>query len=426
MSKDSVYKIDVFKTNPDKFLFWAVILFYVFNYVLVGKSPINTFPILVGIPIYILLIISAQLSIERRFFFSWVSLIFLSSLALIYLAIEIGIYVFLSMEFFFFLSLPMLYLAIVRLFHQGNTDLVVKGFLFFLGWQLFVVFGQISKRLTGIGFHLPAHYADDTSESYSLMLSGTFLNANDLAAVCGMMFIFFLFVRSAQPKAAVWGMILCIVLAILTASRSVFVFMFFSFVMFFCAKSFFRGVFVTFFSLGVLGIFYYFSQEFISGFDFASRIIKRIETIWVLISYGLEADNSISIRLFSYINFLDNIGNLGLGSITLRDYSVFVDPLGTRFELMATNPHSFVVEISYWLGWLGLVLLGLFLTAIKPKNLIGYAYSLAAFVLLSMVSSSIINNFIFFLSFFSVFALVSAGPERMASTSDQRLESCLS
>jgi hypothetical protein len=241
------------------------------------------------------------------------------------------------------------------------------------------------------------------------MLSGTFLNANDLAAVSGMLFIFFLLVRDYLPKSAKIGISLCFILAVLTVSRSVLFFMICSLAVFLLRRSFLTGIALILLIGGSLILGLYFSQEYFSHLSFISRIIDRFESLWLILNYGFSIDNSISVRLASYIHFLSSLDNLGLGSMHLRDYGMFVDSLGAKYELLAVNPHSFIVEIGYWLGFPGLLLFLLFMMAIKPKSLFGFYYVLASFLLLSMVSSSVVNNFIFFLVFFSALVLVSSG-----------------
>jgi hypothetical protein len=398
-----------FRLNPDKFILLSIVWFYIFNFVFIGRFPLNTIPLVVGIPSYLVFIFFEGLGIEKRFLFSWVSLTFLSVIALFYLVLEKCALAFLSMEFLFFFSLPLLYLSTARLLCHGHLRLAANAFLVFLFWQLFVVVGQISMRLWGIGLHLPSYYSDDLSDNYASMLSGTFLNANDLAAVSGMFLVFFLLVREYLPKSAKIGISLCLILAVFTVSRSVLFFMICSLAVFLLRKSFLTGIALILLIGGSLILGLYFLQEYFSHLSFISRIIDRFESLWLILNYGFSIDNSISVRLFSYIHFLSNLDNLGFGSMHLRDYGMFVNSLGMKYELLAVNPHSFIVEIGYWLGFPGLLLFLIFMMAIKPKSFFGFYYVLASFLLLSMVSSSVVNNFIFFLAFFSALVLASSG-----------------
>lgn len=401
----STEKISQLRINPDKFIILSVVWHYVFNFVLIGRFPINITPILVGVLGYPVFIYLKGVSIEKGLIISWISLTLLSALALMYLFMEKGASSLLSMEFMFFIYLPLLYLATARLTSHGYLYVIVNALLAFVWWQLFVVVGQVSMRLSGIGFHLPSYYYEDLSDNYSSMLSGTFLNANDLAAVCGMLFVFFSLIRAYMPRAAKIGMSVCLILAVLTLSRLVFVFMIISMVVFFLRRSVLKGAILALLvGLGLSASFHY-AQEYLAHLDFISRIVGRVESLWFILDNGILEDNSMFLRVSSYIHFLANLDSLGLGSMHFRDYSSFVNSLGSKYELMSVNPHSFIVEIGYWLGWSGLFLLISFMVGLKPKNLFGYLYVLLAFILLSMVSSSVVNNFMFFVSLFSALAV---------------------
>ena len=392
--------------NPDKTLFAAIVLYYLFSFLFINVFPINIVPLLVGVGFYLIHCALSNVRIGRLHLPSWLALTALSWLALLYLVVGLGLGVLLSMEFFFFFSLPLLYLAVLRLSGTGYLNYVERGCLAFLSLQLFVAAGQMLRHTTGYGFQLPAYYYENASEAYSTMITGTYLNANDLAATCGSIFVFSLLAKSGSAHVRKYTILLCFFLAILTASRFVLVFMVFSLAIHLLRVSVLRGIVSLIGLFSTLLVLLYFSQYFFSELEHVSRLFERINTIGLVFTQGISADNSMSVRLTSYLHFLSNIGGLGLGSVQLRDYTQFVSLPSERFTLFAINPHSFIVEVGYWLGWPGLTLLSLFMISVKTNHSWAFCYTLVAFAGLSMVSSSVINNFMFFLAFFSTISVI--------------------
>lgn len=398
--------LNLCKISPEKLVFASVIVLYFFNYIFIGKFPLNVVPILVGIPAYFIFALSSVHRLNARYLASWLFLVAFSVLAQSYLLIENGIRVVMSMEFFFVFSLPILYLAAMQCVTRSFIKYVSSGLLIFLVWQLIVVLGQISKNVFGVGFSLPASYSDGYSIQYANMLTGTFYNANDLAATCGMVFLFFLIIQPLRPLVSSWAIAICLVLSVLTLSRSVLVFIMFS--LFFVAlfRSPFKSMLVAILLGATVVIGIYLLQQYLGHYPFVERIVTRINSIFTVLDRGLGADGSLSLRTVSYLHFLGQIDALGVGTISYQDYTRFVGDLGPGYELMAVNPHSFLVEVGYWLGWAGLFTFGAAMFLIVPKNYFLFLYCLLSFSVLSMVSSSVFGNFVFFMVLFLVLGLL--------------------
>lgn len=393
------------RISPEKLVFASVIFLYFFNYIFIGKFPLNVVPILIGIPAYFIFAISSVHRLDKKYLASWIFLVSFSVLAQSYLLIESGLDAAMSMEFFFVFSLPILYLAAMQCIARSFITYVSNGLLIFLVWQLIVVLGQVSNNVFGVGFSLPASYSDVYSTHYASMLTGTFHNANDLAATCGMVFLFFLIIQPLRPLVSNWAITICLVLSVLALSRSVLVFMVFS--LFFIA--FFRSPFKSMLVALLLGttvvVCIYLLQQYLGHYPFVERIVTRISSILTVLDQGLGGDRSLSLRTVSYLHFLGQIDALGMGTLSYQDYTRFVGELGPDYELMAINPHSFLVEVGYWLGWAGLFTFGAAMFLTVPKNYFLFLYCLLSFFVLSMVSSSVFGNFVFFMVLFLIVGL---------------------
>ena len=267
--------------------------------------------------------------------------------------------------------------------------------------------GQLMKMLTGVGFHVPADYIESAGETYSFMLSGTFVNANDLASVAVMIGLFFMISRPLSDRFYHSAIVTISVIVLLTASRSSLV-VFVGMLLFYWGSRSIVKTVLAFIGLAFLFYFFYVWGVNVSGqYDAVDRVINRLNSLFLIASGGLRVDNSLSLRIESYLHFLSNLPALSLGTRQYQDYTAFVSELGPRFSLLELNPHSFVVEVGYWLGWPGLLALILFLAScFSFKKPLYSVLLLAAFLVLSSVSSSIIGNFIFMLVFFFCLTLM--------------------
>ena len=70
--------------------------------------------------------------------------------------------------------------------------------------------------------------------------------------------------------------------------------------------------------------------------------------------HGIHSDGSMTMRVSSYLHFLEKLPELGVGSMEVNNYFKYSFDASFRgMELLFQNPHSLVVELGYWLGWPG-------------------------------------------------------------------------
>ena len=397
----------------DKFFVFSIFGYYFFSFLLPQPNQFifRVLPLIIGFSIYI----AHFLFIRMRFKYSvFIALTFLSCFSLLassYLFLQFGFAGMLSMENLFFLSLPLFFIVASRLNSEQGWRFTYKFFLYFLSFQLFVMLGQAMKMLTGIGFSTPAEFSTEVDQAaYSIMLSGTFMNANDLASLAVMIAVLFLLLKHYRSCQIGLGLGIIFVILLLTVSRM-------SIFLYACSLLFFwlcgnrlrlskvLSMLVLYLPLIIvmLVVLYNLIDSYSGSIEGVGRIKQRLDTIFMILDGGIAADNSMSVRYESYLNFINNLPSLGYGSVQFRDYGVFVHHLGPRFDLLAINPHSFIVEIGYWLGWFGLFLFGFFfLFSFYINKRVLFLFPQLIFILVSMISSSVINNFLLFFCFFTM------------------------
>lgn len=305
---------------------------------------------------------------------------------------------YLTAHFFVALSLPIIVLCITRLMncigYRDYCEFVIKIILFFLSSQIFICLAQILFLSTGVGL---APRNELYSESY--MITGTFVNSNDLASVVLLTSFIYVSIGSYSSKfqqVVVWLMITF--LLFLTGSRSAIVL---TLIIFLVGRGF--GL-KSIFYFGVALFLLFAAYSGLSGIDsdILSRVFLRVDSIYNIIFGGIESDGSMSIRLNSYVHFINNLSVLGFGSGELGNYSTYAKGGNFSSDFIFTNPHSFIVETGYWLGWCGLLFL-----IIGISGVLGFSSRrlqvIVLFVIATAISSSVLGNFIFFLFLFFCF-----------------------
>lgn len=354
---------------------------------------------------YFLIAVKWKLTVSTLPVFVFV--FFLSVVAALYVFFEQGFIGFFSLEALYFFSLVLMLFAAFRLVFNKESEFLNKAFFIFLLFQLILMLGQLMKMLTGVGLHVPAELVQSASEANKLLLSGTFVNSNDLAAVCVMIALFFMLNYRVSNRFYRLAISMIFLILLLTVSRSSLLVFICMYLYFEAKRSFLKLQVLVVLFVSMFSVFYIVGVSFPENYDVVDRIVHRINTIPKILSGGLQADNSLSLRVNSYLNFFHNLPELGLGSGKYQDYDEFVSELGPRYRLYATNPHSFVVEVSYWLGWAGLALLSLFLlSCLSMRSFFLSLMIVAIFIVMSSVSSSIIGNFVFMFVFFCCIFLV--------------------
>ena len=140
-------------------------------------------------------------------------------------------------------------------------------------------------------------------------------------------------------------------------------------------------------------VFFYFDNQS----EVATRVASRIESITTIFKYGVSADNSMSIRIMSYLHFLKMLPDIGFGSMMINEYHLFSEnaDFGSK-ELLFQNPHSLVVELGYWLGWPGLIMFFIPMLALLKYSRRKMLF-LTMFILVGMIPSSILGSMVFFM-----------------------------
>ncbi|WP_222908756.1 O-antigen ligase family protein [Pseudomonas sp. DNDY-54] len=292
--------------------------------------------------------------------------------------------------------LPLLVLTSIKI----NTSLCRRelfGFyklsaFFFLIVQLAICAGQLLTYRYGFGFPVSEFYVD------SNLITGTYNNPNDLAAVVLVVSLVYVVIEAGDRvshSSLFWIMFFSLIL--LTASRASLVVGVFIFL--------FRGglnnrLIIYFFLLvgAAVGVVFFMDGNVV-GSGPILRSITKLSSISSILTEGISSDNSMSLRIVSYLHFVTKLPVLGLGSMELNDYYAYSSGASFDKSLMFQNPHSLVVEVGYWLGWLGLFLLFLFLFCLFIFVGKRRWFFFSIFVVASSIPSSVLGDFIFFAFF---------------------------
>ncbi|MFC7293870.1 O-antigen ligase family protein [Marinobacter aromaticivorans] len=390
--------------NPEKVFFSVFIVYYVFRFLFPAVNGLGVGTLIFGLCIY-WVSVSFRYIETRMLFPAHILFLFLFcfwAITLTFFATSFS----LATVIFFVYLLAFSYAAYF-LSKLGAYNFVAKILLLFLGFQLFVVLGQAAKIHTGLGFDVPASSIEGIDKSYFLMTPGTFFNKNDLSAVSALSFVYFLIFGHylGFDKKVTLGLFFSVILVLITTSRSsllllvllVFIYLLFkkrrlSILLVPALISIFFGIWLILF-------------EYREEVVLLDIIVTKIETISEIVKGGASSSNSVSIRLYSYFNFIENIGILGFGSGDLKSYGAYIPGDAPYRGMLASVPHSLVVELGYWGGWPLLILFFISILSFKMLWSLMFFIYVVAFLGLSFVSSSVIGNFAFFWVFFNGFHL---------------------
>lgn len=380
------------KLNPHRAFFVAVLfsgfLGYAFNSGIVAYGPL----IIMGGLVLIYEIFTNEKIAKKHIFSFLLFLPYVAWAGFIYLTNPFeGRY--LSTHFLTILILPLLVLSFARMLYGDNQEynykFIYKFLLIFIFLQLIVCLGQISTYAFGVGLPVNELYAENG------MVTGTFFNSNDLAATVLAILFFVLGLERyffKEDKYLFWVVAFAILL--ITGSRSAIILSICLFIFGKLKDPRKIIVYVFLFSiLSPLSLFFIGSAEN----EAVSRILVRFESLINVLKHGISVDSSITMRVNSYLHFLEKIPELGFGSREVNNYFKYSHGADFRgVDLLFQNPHSLVVEIGYWLGWPGLFLffgpMLLLLTYSRRKISL-----IATFLIVSMIPSGILGSMLFFL-----------------------------
>ena len=260
--------------------------------------------------------------------------------------------------------------------------------IFFLLFQLLICIGQISTYTFGVGFPVPEAQSD------KYMVSGSFVNSNNLAVI--IIFISY-FVSQVEGKYStksnnlMWLMIFFILF--ITVSRSALLIVFFIFI---STRKMNKKTLINFLiGVAVLIPVVINIYSWMGGFEFFNRIIERLESLSTMLESGIMSDDSMSVRLKSYLYFIGEIPGLGLGSGEMYNYYNYSGKASFETNLIFANPHSYIVEIGYWMGFTGLILFVLLFS-----SLFYYGNRSLFYFFIVMISMSIPSSLLDFYLFF--------------------------
>lgn len=275
-----------------------------------------------------------------------------------------------------------------------DVSYIYKVFMYYLLVEVVLCMEQILYYNTGVS--IISHLAE---KKYDNMVSGSHVNANNLATVIVLISYIFSQIEFKIKKISAFAFwFLIFLLVILTSSRTSLIMVF---VIFFFTRKismFAKLIYVLLFSIAIL-CFLSLGSEVETDNLVLRRIIERIYSIYSMSVDGLSSNNSMNIRYHSYIYFFNNLSNLGFGSGIIGDYFKYSGGANFDKSLMFTNPHSYIVEIGYWLGIPGLLLIAFILLLLTIKYN-GSLLLLIIIILTSSIPSSIFDFYQYFFLFF--------------------------
>lgn len=345
--------------------------------------------------IFMLLIFFFELCLRKKLDSSnlgavlvWIPFVLLASFYYILNPYE-GKYI--TANFLIILALPLISLTIIRMKNSYTiidyANFNYKIFFYFLFFEFLICVGQISTYLFGFGLPVVNEYKE------LFIVPGSFNNPNDLASIILLIsFSLICFENKIEFKkrAIIWCLIFLLVF--ISGSRSATAFVLFLFLFF---RGFSSRQIVSYILASSTIIIIYKSFRLTFNNEVFSYFFDRLDSLFIIITEGSSEDGSATLRLDSYIHFLKNILDLGLGSGEIGNYHQYARNANFSSELIFENPHSLIVEVGYWLGMLGLIFLALpviYLLKSSDKKIV----LIFIFLVSSSISSSVLSSFMYF------------------------------
>src|SRR5690625_4533843 len=247
--------------------------------------------------------------------------------------------------------IPFLVLIAIRVNETSTNGInsnvfLFRIFIFFVSAQLFICLGQLSNYIFGYGFPIVEIYRARN------FIPGTFYNPNNLSAVILILaFITLGFRDSINKKSIYIFLALSLTVLLFGGSRSALILFFL--VVLVNLKMNFKDIIKALFT-ALIFVFLIYIISILTDNSAINRMVKSLSSLATIFTEGISADNSMSGRSSSYIHFLQELPNIGLGTRKIFEYSQFKGQASFfEVDLLFSYPHSFIVEIGYWLGWPG-------------------------------------------------------------------------
>lgn len=227
------------------------------------------------------------------------------------------------------------------------SQIVEKNLNFFIITQFLICLGQLTNYYFGFGFSVKKIYFENS------MITGSFNNSNDLASVLVLIsYILLNLKKSINNKS--WFLLLLLIMIILLGSRSALLLVVIILIM--SNKDGFLKKIPILILFGFLIYISLILSESLGSENVLGRVSKRITSIFSMIDNGLSSDGSMQLRYDSYKNFFYVFEDVGWGSGEVRNYYVFGKDANFDTSLILSNPHSLIIELTYWSGYIGLFL----------------------------------------------------------------------
>lgn len=279
-----------------------------------------------------------------------------------------------------------------------NLNFINKSLIVFFLIEALIVLLQFLYISYGWGIKSDSEYG-----IYSF--SGSQSNPNNTAVILCIIFIYFSLNDFYQKReSSIYIIILSLLLVLcvwFTLSRTVLLFS-----SIYILYYFYINKKKIFFILPILifGFVFFLTQLNKTDNIYLDRSITKASSIT-----SFHEDSSANFRVQSYISLYENVGDLGLGTLSDRNYSHFFHKSNFDTKLIAVNPHGYIPEMSFLFGYFGLFYAVLFIfffiyMIIKNQkiNLFLKLFFLIMLILYLSVPSSILSMPIFFLIFYLI------------------------
>ncbi|MCA0177906.1 MAG: hypothetical protein LCH73_16735 [Proteobacteria bacterium] len=306
----------------------------------------------------------------------------LCGLGVLYALVDSGNFV-VKMKFLApFAMLPLMWAACSELATTANGRRVMSRLLLlYVLVELFIVLLQAAYFLVGVG--LPP------GELYESMIPGSQFNGNNLATIVVLLSIFYnatsddaLRVERFLFHVAVISILVImfsrLALLLYTADRL-------------RTMNWRQTARIGATLLALAAASFAISQIDYTGNATIDASLYKAKSLATIAEMGFDADSSTSSRSQSYRHFIEQLGQLGMGSAAILNYAMFTSNALFDDGALYVNPHSMVIEFGYWMGWPGLLALGSFMLVVYLRPSQG-SWAQRTFILLTVLIASSIPS----------------------------------
>jgi hypothetical protein len=263
-----------------------------------------------------------------------------------------------------------------------------KAIVWLVYWYIILEFllalAQLSYFLLGIGLK-----ANTIHEG---MVAGSQFNGNNLAAIIVLLAIFLLYHKEYFTRLTwIFIQVVIVLTLVFTFSRLALIIYVFSFIVY---NGFPKPKQLLLYTLFIFLFFYLVMNVDSVGFPTIDNLIYKARSILMIFTVGFETDSSTMGRSESYYNFFNQLPHLGWGSGEILNYTQFTKGVNFSDPTLYFNPHSLIIELGYWMGYLGvilfIILLGFLYFCSLKHSLVTRIWIIIIVLLVSSIPSSAI------------------------------------